>query len=77
MANKIVVFREALSGQKQAFVQLVYIRYLPEAYNAALREVSRRNSLQSSLKQSIQSATQNLHEVYQQEVAKRERYAAY
>ncbi|KAL6061315.1 Ubiquitin domain containing protein [Balamuthia mandrillaris] len=72
VANKVIVFREALSRQKQAFAQLVYVKYLPEAYAASMEEVGRRKVFADILQEAFNRFRSALKKLEEQEIRERQ-----
>eukprot|EP01113_Clastostelium_recurvatum_P020123 TRINITY_DN2388_c0_g1_i1.p1 TRINITY_DN2388_c0_g1~~TRINITY_DN2388_c0_g1_i1.p1 ORF type:complete len:1128 (+),score=309.29 TRINITY_DN2388_c0_g1_i1:231-3614(+) len=69
--NKIVLLSEALNKQRAAFSQLAYIRQMPQAYNAALTEVSRRKGYGKWLQKQLLSFTASLGQAREDEATRR------
>ncbi|ELR16141.1 ubiquitin domain containing protein [Acanthamoeba castellanii str. Neff] len=72
--NKFLVLREALTRQQQAFAQLFYVRYLPDAYHAALDEVVRRKAFGKQLAALFTQFAQRLARIRDDEIKQRDAF---
>jgi septation ring formation regulator EzrA len=74
LANRIIVFHEALMKQKKAFHQLVYVQSMPKTYVASLDEVARRRRFGKRLSAYVAKVSENLTKMREQEIEKRKAF---
>eukprot|EP01114_Cavostelium_apophysatum_P006313 TRINITY_DN1756_c0_g1_i1.p1 TRINITY_DN1756_c0_g1~~TRINITY_DN1756_c0_g1_i1.p1 ORF type:complete len:1369 (+),score=514.64 TRINITY_DN1756_c0_g1_i1:270-4376(+) len=71
LANKIVVYHEAVVRQNNAFQQLVWVQQMPKAYQSSLEEVIRRRRFGKKVTTLAAKISETLTKMRDEEVARR------
>eukprot|EP01103_Thecamoeba_quadrilineata_P011986 TRINITY_DN2985_c0_g2_i1.p1 TRINITY_DN2985_c0_g2~~TRINITY_DN2985_c0_g2_i1.p1 ORF type:complete len:892 (-),score=156.66 TRINITY_DN2985_c0_g2_i1:19-2334(-) len=74
LTNKLTVFQQALDRQNKSFFQLVMVRCMPDAYNACIKEVSRRKLYGLKMSYLINNFEEILDGFLHDEISKRESF---
>eukprot|EP00027_Filamoeba_sp_ATCC50430_P018543 CAMPEP_0168566166 /NCGR_PEP_ID=MMETSP0413-20121227/14264_1 /TAXON_ID=136452 /ORGANISM="Filamoeba nolandi, Strain NC-AS-23-1" /LENGTH=1125 /DNA_ID=CAMNT_0008598147 /DNA_START=70 /DNA_END=3447 /DNA_ORIENTATION=+ len=74
LANKIIVFNEAVARQKTAFQQLIYVQSMPKAYQAAIEEVSHRRRFRRNIATLTSKFMETLSKLKDDEMQRRQQF---